>query len=208
ESAPAAAKMALGWASRGVDVESIDARRKAIDLASSGGLLDERALALERFATEVAGGDPDAAAAALSAIDDSSDGDLAVAAALARLAWSHGTADTREAADRVGARGPRALIFSLAEQTRIARDSGDRAELTRAARRWFEAGGNMPAALEWLAGATASGDATEERDARLALAAMLQGDAREAMLASAALVQARAEPNEHPPLGRRQSAAG
>jgi tetratricopeptide (TPR) repeat protein len=210
DSAPQAAKMALGWAARGVDVDSLHARRKANELAADGELVGQRVLALERFATEVSGGDPDAAAAALATIDREPDGDLGLAAALARLVWSQGAADppaVREATDRIGARGPRSFLLALGEHTRIARESSDREELTRAARRWFEGGGSAPAALEWLAGATALGDAGEERHARLAFATMLEGDAREAMLASAALAQARAEPRENPPLVTGRSAA-
>jgi len=210
-SAPEAARMALAWAARGMDGDSIDARRKAIDLAADAALVDERVLALERFATEVGGGgDPDAAAAALAMIDRAPEGDLGVAGALGRLAWSQGTSDPsaiREATARISARGPRAYILALAEQTRVARERGDREELTRAARRWFEGGGNVPAALEWLAAAAALGDAQEEHQARLALAGMLKGDARESLLASAALVQARVDRDANPPLLAAQSSA-
>jgi tetratricopeptide (TPR) repeat protein len=209
-SAPEAAKIALAWAARGDNGESIDARRKAIELAADAGLVEERILALERFAVEVAGGDPDAAATALAVIDRTPEGDLGVASALARLAWSQGTADPsaiREATARIEARGPLAFTLALAEQTRIARESNDRDEFTRAARRWFEGGGGAPAALEWLAGATAVGDAKEEHQARLALASLLEGEARECMLASAALARARAEPGESPPLVAGNSAA-
>jgi hypothetical protein len=206
-----AATMALGWAARGVDVDSVDARRRALERAVEAGAADSRVLALERFATEIGGGDTDAAADALSMIDRTPEGDLGTAAALARLMWSQGAADTsamRDAIARIGARGPRALPLALAEQTRVAREGGDHEQIARAAARWFEAGGGLPAALEWLGAATALGDPREEIEARLAIAALLSGDGREAMHASAALVQARVEPDLPAPfLGGQSSAA-
>jgi tetratricopeptide (TPR) repeat protein len=208
--APEAARMALGWAARAVDVDSVDARRSAIDRGADGGVADTRVLALERFATEIGGGDPDAAAAALALIDRAPEGELGVAAALARLAWSQGTADAstaHEAIARVAARGPRALSLASAEQVRIAREAGDHEELVRSVERWFEAGGELPAALEWLAAAAIPGEPQAEVRARLAVAGRLSGEACEAMVASAALAQARAEPDAPAPFLIGQSAA-
>ncbi len=64
----------------------------------------------------------------------------------------------------------------------------------------------MPAALEWLAAAT-SLDGPEEAEARLAIATQLSGDAREAMMVSAALVRARVESNVLAPFVVGQSPA-
>jgi len=199
--APQAAKLVLAWASRGVDADAIDGRRRAIDRAAQAGE-NERVLALERFATELGGGDPDDASAALATLDRAPEGDLGVAAALARLLWSAGAANgdaLRDAIARVAQRGAQAATMAAAEQVRIAREAGDVEELARAASRWCEAGGGLPSALEWLAAAHGVGDAAELRRARLAVAESLQGNAREQMLAAAALAELQARPNEPAP---------
>lgn len=209
-SAPEAARLALGWASRGVDVDTLDGRRRAIERAQSLGTVDPRALALERFSAELGGGDPDEAASALGMIEHAPEGDLGVAAALARVVWSGGAADadaTREAIIRLAARGPRALLLATAEQFRIAREAGDAEELVRAGARWFEAGGGLTAALEWLAATLVVGNPEEEKKARLAVASELPGDARDAMVASAALLEPRIHPYEPAPLVASSSAA-
>jgi hypothetical protein len=208
--APDAARMVLGWASRGVDVDVLEGRRRANDRASHAGGNDERVMALERFATEVGGGDPDDALAALARIDREPQGPLGVAAALARLVWSSAAGDTdatRQAVARIAARGPGALRLAAAEQTRLAREGGDPEERTRAASRWFGAGGGLTAALEWLAAATVLAHPDEEKRARLGVASALSGDSREAMLASAALLEPRIHPYEPAPLVVGTSAA-
>jgi tetratricopeptide (TPR) repeat protein len=208
--APEAAKLALGWASRGAELDSIDGHRRAIERAAAGGVADGRVLALERFAVEVGGGDPQVATEALASIDKAPDGAVGVAAALARLVWSQGTADadaTRDAIVRLASSGPRALTLATAEQVRIARESGDAADLARAAGRWFHSGGGLPSALEWLAAATTLGEPSEEKEARLAVANALPGEVREALLASAALLDARAATDAVVPLAGGDSAA-
>jgi lipopolysaccharide biosynthesis regulator YciM len=201
--APDAARMALSWASRGVDVDTLEGRRHAIERALAHGTVDRRALSLERFAAELGGGDPDEATTALSHIEASPEGDLGVAAALARVAWSGAAADgeaMREAIIRLAARGPRALLLATAEQFRIAREAGDAEELTRAGARWFDAGGGLTAALEWLGAAIVVASPEEEKKARLAVASELTGDAREGMIASAALLEPRIHPDDPAPL--------
>jgi tetratricopeptide (TPR) repeat protein len=208
--APDAAKMMQGWASRGVDVDTVEGRRRATERATVAGGTDGRVLALERFATEVGGGDPDDAAAGLAAIDREPQGDLGVAAALARLAWSGAAGDTdatREAIVRIASRGPRALLMATAEQVRLAREADDPEELARAASRWFDAGGGLPAALEWLAATMVLEHPAEEKKARLGVAAALSGEPREAMLASAALLELRLHPYDPAPLVVGTSAA-
>jgi len=201
--APDAARLVLAWASRGVEVDSIDGRRKAIERGLEGGAVDGRVLALERFATEVGGGDPDEAATALAGLEQARDGDLGLAAALARLVWSGGAADedaTRAAVVVVASRGPRALLLATAEQFRMARDAGDAEEVARAATRWFEAGGGLTAALEWLGAAVVLGQPQEEKNALLAVAGALTGDARDALMASASLLEPRIHPDVPAPL--------
>jgi tetratricopeptide (TPR) repeat protein len=203
QEAPEAAKLALAWASRGVEQESIEGRRRAIERAAAGGAADPRVLALERFAIEVAGGDPQAAEEALASIDRTPDGAVGVAAALGRLVWSRGAADAdamREALVRIASRGPRALSLATAEQVRMARDANDAEGLAHAAARWFEAGGGLPAALEWLVAATMLGRPADEKQARLAMASALTGEAREALLASAAWLETRVAPDAPAPL--------
>ena len=187
-----APKIVLAWASRALDVDVVGGRRKALDRALDGGG-DARLVALERFATEVGGGDAADASAALGVLDrDAAEGsDLAIAGALARMSWSHGAAEVDArlaAAARIAALGPEAAAFAAAEEARVARESGDVEDTARAARAWFAAGGGLVAALEWCAAAMALGHPAEERDARRAVARILQGDAREAMAASSALV--------------------
>jgi Flp pilus assembly protein TadD len=211
DGAPEAARMALGWATRGVDVDSLEGRRSAIERAALGGAADLRVLALERFAAEVGGGDPDVAAAALTRAERTTQpDDIGLAAALARLVWSQGAADAvslRDAVDAIAAQGPQALMLASAEQVRLAREGGDHEELASAASRWFDAGGGLPAALEWLAAATALGETREEAHARMAVAAGLEGAGREAMFASAALVLARVDGDVAPPFVVGETAA-
>jgi len=210
EAAPDAAKLVLGWTARGTELDPIEAHRKALDRAALAGVADARAIALERFAVEVGGGDAEAAADALRAVDRAPDGALGIAGALARLVWSQGTQDAeamREAIVRIAARGPRALSLATAEQVRIAREANDGEELARAAARWFEAGGGVPAALEWLVAATSLGRPGDEKQACLAMASALTGDAREALIASAAQLEARIAPDGPTPMATGESAA-
>jgi predicted Zn-dependent protease len=210
EASPEAAKLVLGWASRGVDVDSLEGRRRAIERAQALGSVDGRALALERFATELGNGDPDDASAALGRIEEAPEGDLGVAGALGRIAWSGGAAQPdamREAIVRLAARGPRALQLATSEQMRMAREAGDPEELVRAGARWFESGGGLTAALEWLAATLVMASSEDEKKARLAVAGQLSGEAADAMIASAALLESRIQPYDPAPLVASSSVA-
>jgi lipopolysaccharide biosynthesis regulator YciM len=206
---PEAAAVALAWASWGVEPDSLAARREAIERAEQlDG--DRDALALERFVTELGAGRADAAEGALTAIDPDGDGHLAVAAALGRLAWAEGGRNEgalQDAIRRIERCGPAAALVASAERVRVASQSGELDAVARGADRWFQAGGGLAAALQWLAAATAMDDHGEELRARLAIAGSLSGDSREAMLATAALVQARVRSSEPPALVAGQSAA-
>ncbi len=185
---PSVAQTLLGWASRGVEPDTIESRRKAIARARDAGG-DERVLGIERFVTEIVGGDGGAAAEALSTVEASAHGDIAVAAALGRLLWADGMADREAfgaAMDRLREAGSAALAAS--ERYRAVRDA-DAAEATLAAREWFDVGGGAPAALEWLLGATKSGDVANEADASDALSRALGGEAGEAIRASTGLLR-------------------
>ena len=212
--APEAARTALSWASWAAEPDSVEARRQALENAEENGG-DRRVLALERFALEVGAGDPEAALASLLEVDDGGDGALSLASCLARLAWSAGAGDAaaaQAATTRIADRGTGARLLAAIEQVRLAREAHDPEALALRARRWAEAGGGLPAALEWLsaagaldATATISGETGEHREAsnvggredraaRLAVAEGLSGYARDAMLASAALLTARLDP--------------
>ncbi len=196
--APVAAKTSLAWASWAAEPDSLEARRRALETAEEAGD-DARVVALERFALEVASADPEAALASLLELSGGDpgggEGALGVAGSLARLAWSAGGADSRtveDATTRVAERGPGARLLAAVERVRLARESADPDAVTRRAREWFEAGGGLPAALEWLA--AASGAVKEDKEARLAVAEALSGHGRDAMLSSAALLAWRSEP--------------
>jgi predicted Zn-dependent protease len=200
--APVASGLLLGWARWGVDADNPDARRRALDDAAMLRTGD-RALSLERFATEVAVGDSDAASRALAEVEAGPDDALSVAAALARVAWSEAASDPQaleRAIQRLAAQGSDAALVAAAEGVRVARESGDTARLVDATREWLEAGGGMPAALEWIAAAVLLGDAREEIRARVAAARCLSGDARTAVMASAALLHRRVDFDEPAPL--------
>ncbi|HEY1956768.1 MAG TPA: hypothetical protein VGH28_14210 [Polyangiaceae bacterium] len=186
---PNVAQTLLGWASRGVEPDTTEARRRAIARALEAGG-DERVLGLERFVTEMIAGDGGAAADALATVESrAAGGDLAIAAALGRLLWADGTADRTAftaAMDRLREAGSAALAAS--ERYRAVRD-GDAHEAMLAAREWFDVGGGASAALEWLLCATKLGDVAAEADARDALARALGGTAGEAIHAWSALLR-------------------
>ena len=188
--APDATRPVLAWAARGVDVDSLEGRRHALELG--GG---DASIALERFALESTMGDPDDAASALAAVDIASSSNLRLAGALARLVWPKGAAE-RDALDEAlgtlrGA-GDVARRAAAAELVRVLRDEDSTAtptDLAAAAEEWLEVGGGAPAAVEWLAATMAGGAAADEVPARRALASLLTDEPREAMLASATLLE-------------------
>jgi tetratricopeptide (TPR) repeat protein len=188
ENGPNVGQTLLGWASRGVDPDTIEARRVAIERAQVAGG-DPRVLGIERFVTEIVGGDGGAAGEALAVVEETATGDLAVAAALGRLLWADGATDRAAfgaAMDRLREAGSAALAAS--ERYRAVRD-GDPAEAAHAAREWFDVGGGASAALEWLLCATRLGDAAPEADARDALSRTLGGVAGETILAWSGLLR-------------------
>lgn len=209
-----AAKAAHAWAARGVDVDSIDARRRAFEASIAAGE-DGARVALERFATEVGGGDATLARESLVTLEDQGAGDLALASALARIVWP-GTDPEREltapgagkswphepddesrvevALDRLSAAGPDGKRLAAAEKLRRARhDTAQNA--VQAARGWFEAGGGVTSGLEWIAAAIHAKSVEDEAEARRALAGTFEGAAAEALTASAAtLLAARPQP--------------
>jgi cellulose synthase operon protein C len=187
--APEAARPALAWAARGIDVDSVEGRRRALDAAGN-----DASVSMERFALEASAGDPEEAAAALGAVDIASSESLRLAGALARLAWPRATSTDPEALtaalDTLAKTSAAGKAAAAAERLRLAReDAGTDADgVADAARAWLDAGGGAAAAIEWLASGMGSGDPNKEIPARRALAELATDEAREAMHASATLL--------------------
>lgn len=199
--APVAARAALAWASRGVDVDSVEGRRRAIELAASATGGPDGATALERFALEAALGDPDEAGIAIAAADANENEGIKLGAALGWLAWPKGMTDPEAvsaALDVLATKSPKAKAAAAAERLRLARESGG--DTSAAASAWLEAGGGLPAAVEWLAAAMASGEPEREIAARRALAEVTTDEHREALNASATMWSSVLNPEAHHPL--------
>ncbi|HEX7665670.1 MAG TPA: hypothetical protein VF407_14185, partial [Polyangiaceae bacterium] len=199
------AKNAFAWAARGVDVDSVDARRRALDAAVEAGD-DAGRVALERYATEIGAGDATLALGALDEFEENAAGDLGLAAALARLLWpgndpereetapgagrswpnnSDGDERVEAAIDLLTGAGADASRLAAAEQLRRARHQDGEKAVT-AAQRWFDAGGGIVAALEWIAASAKAKTVEDEAEARRALAKCFEGPIAEAIAASAA----------------------
>jgi tetratricopeptide (TPR) repeat protein len=190
QTAPAAAMPLLRWASRGVEGGTLEGRRAAIERATQAGE-DPFALALERFATELAGGEPGPATDALLDLRDAPEGPLRVAGELAHVVVPAPAFSPEAAAvalRSLGALGDVSATAAAAEafRTALEADAGVD-ELSAAARTWLDVGGGIAAALEWLAASLGTRD---EVAARRAVAALFTGEDREALLASAALLEA------------------
>jgi cellulose synthase operon protein C len=218
QGAPAAARLAVGWASWGVEPDSVDARRRAIERAEATGVeRDPRRLALERFALELGAGDIDGARAALDLADPPGQDDaeaatdgLAMAVALGRLVAPAGASDPASldsSLARIERSGPEARVLGAIERVRRAREANDLEDVAMQASAWYEAGGGLPAALEWLGAATAVQQPSAELAARMAVAASLPHEGREAIVASAALMAASLDPSHATPLVDGGSAA-
>jgi lipopolysaccharide biosynthesis regulator YciM len=190
EASADAAQPALAWAARGVDVDSVEGRRRAISHARG-----DASVSLERFALEASLGDPEEAGGALDAVDIAASKNLRLAGALARIAWPAGVSDPQAlgAALEVlaGTGGDATKGAAAAERVRLAREGALGAtseDVAAAAKAWLDVGGGAPAAIEWLAAAMISGAADKEVPARRALAELVSDEAREAMHASATLL--------------------
>ncbi len=192
-SVPRAASAFLSWALRGVDADTIEGRRRALEAAGEAGA-DPVAIALERFGLEAGARDGDSAEAltALETIENAGAADFEIAASLARLLWGpaleqRGLVD--RALDRLEERGGDALKIARAERFRLARTiDQDRAQAVSAAASWAEVDDALYATLEWLGAAIAAEDHEGEIAARRAIARQLEGDASAAMEASASAI--------------------
>lgn len=187
ETAPDAARPLMTWAARGVDVDAIEGRRRALEVAGS-----DAAVSLERFALEAAFGDPDDAASSLASLDIASNPNLRLAGALARLVWSKGAIEPEAmvaALEAIASTSARGKTAAAAERLRYTRETGaPGSEVVAAAKTWLDSGGGAAAAVEWIAASMAAGDFESEVDARRALAEILNDEARESLHASATLL--------------------
>ncbi|MFO0589856.1 MAG: hypothetical protein U0441_20110 [Polyangiaceae bacterium] len=191
--APKAASGFLGWALRGVDNDTLEGRRRALDAASDAGA-DPVSVALSRFGLEAAAREGEAgdAMTALETVENEGAADFEVAAALGRLLWgpaldARGQVD--RALDRLEERGGDAVKIARAERFRLARTiDQDRAQAVATAASWAEADPSLYSTLEWLGAAMAAEDREAEISARRAIAGLLDGEAAAAMEASATTV--------------------
>ncbi|MBI5538390.1 MAG: hypothetical protein HY898_37045 [Deltaproteobacteria bacterium] len=202
---PESAASALLWATAALDPETLQGRRRVIELSDEIGT-DRIGSALERVAVESAeGGDLDQARAALDSLDQDALGELGVAGWLARVVYAGAVEDRdarNRALDNMQGLGTKAAAVVAAERYRIARvEEQDVAAAREHAARWALADGGPGPALEWLASSRASDDPDEEAKARRLLARSLPAAASGAMDASATLLDLlRAPSNQHPNL--------
>lgn len=209
---PESAGALLGWAKRGVDSRTLEGRRSALEaVIDASGASD--VLSLERAMLEAAwlggGGDRDRLSQSLGDVETAPSGDVALAAALARLIWfpaapGDDLSPSGAAIDRLEVSGAVARRIARSEALRIARDvEGDLAAELSAAERWFEVEPTLAVGLEWLASSMTANDLDSEARARAAVASCLDGAAQSAMEASSKVVSLLDQPAlVHPLLER------
>ncbi|HZF52291.1 MAG TPA: tetratricopeptide repeat protein [Polyangiaceae bacterium] len=191
---PKAGTTLLGWALRGVGSDTIEGRRRALEVAVEAGA-ERVVVALERFGLEAGSGDTGDSIEALNALETveaQAIDDLEVAAALGRLLWPQAM-EQRQALDqalsRLEQRGDKAKALVAAERFRLARVlDQDRAQASERAAAWVEAEPRLHSALEWLGAAMAAEDREAEISARRVIASRFDGEVRGAIEASAATV--------------------
>ncbi len=185
EIAPGSAASLLAWASRGVTPDDAAARRHSVTLATQ-----DASTALEAFVLDATAGDVEGAERALSTLEIATHPELRRAGALARVIWpASAQGDEVDAAlTELSTAGPTAREIAAAERARVARETAPE-QACDAARVWLDEGGGTVAALEWLTAAMVSNDLEAEVPARRALAEVLSDEAKEAMHASASLLE-------------------
>ncbi|MBM4357245.1 MAG: hypothetical protein FJ096_03965 [Deltaproteobacteria bacterium] len=191
--APVAARRVLSWALRAANPDDRALRRRVAEFDEAAE--DARAVgALERFGLGILekGGEAEAWSALeqLDALDES--GDVALAAALARLLWANDATEPATfaaALERIEPLGGDSTRLVHAERFRRARFVERDLDAAReAAKVWASQGPSMEAGLAWLATASAASDRVAEVDARRVVAGQLEGEPRVQALASAALL--------------------
>ena len=210
---PRASSALLTWARRGVESDTVEGRRSAIEAALASGA-DPALSTLERFALETAwgrsGGDADEARFALDNAESSASDDIGVAAALGRLLTDPvltdaDAAETRDAStraiERLETEGGDGSRLARAERVRISRDvDHDVSRALGETRDWFEVEPTLPVVLEWLGASLAARDPESEIRARQAIAEHFQNGASAAMSASASIVALLEQPGLLHPL--------
>lgn len=200
--APSATNTMLSWALRAASPDDPEARLRAIELAEQSD--DDRLSgALERLglAVKSGGGDADLVGA-IAALDElNPGGDVALAAALARVLVSGNDEEAlSEALTQIEQLGGQATVVARAERYRVARFvERDAAATLEAASGWCEAEPSLAPALEWLASAQAGDDRDAEIAARAAVVEQLEGGPQIAAatgLALLRLIHHPAEPQE------------
>jgi tetratricopeptide (TPR) repeat protein len=189
--APRAASTLLGWALRGASPDTVEGRRRALEVAADAGA-DPTFVALERFGLEAVAGEPEDAVGPLETVENEASGDLASAAALARLVFP-AALEQRPAVDRaldlLEEQGREAMAIARAERFRLTRVMDqDRVLAVSRASSWAQADPQLYASLEWIAAAIAADDRESEVAARKVAASHFDGTARAAMEASAAVI--------------------
>jgi cellulose synthase operon protein C len=188
---PRAAATMLGWALRGASPDTVEGRRRALEVAADAGA-DPTFVALERFGLEAVAGEAEDAVGPLETLENDASGDLALAAALARLIFP-AALESRVAVDRaldlLEERGREAMAIARAERFRLSRVMDqDRVLAVSRASDWSQADPKLHASLEWIGAALAAEDREAEVAARRVTASHFDGAARAAMEASAAVV--------------------
>jgi hypothetical protein len=191
---PSSANALLGWALRTADPDTARGRRHALEMAEQSN--DGASLALERFALEVgAGGDRNAAAAALETAMRDPGGDLYPAALLARALWSAGEADDsaqivalQELADLYPSTASLASMEAFQAALRHPQSASSGRDVLAAAEHWAQLDSSPEAALEWLASAMRAGDREAEAAAREVLIERMDPQSAPALRAENAIL--------------------
>ena len=182
----------FAWALRGIDAMSVEERRRVLDrsleLSHEEQLLGLERLALELFST---GATTQSIKVLLEDAEHAAVGELASAAALARILWDERGVDRDAfvgALEHVSASHPSAAPIAAWEKLRLARLENDKILACQSARAFADSVRSLPANLEWLGAAMSAGDRGGEIAARRTIAGAFSGEARSALLASAAMV--------------------
>jgi len=202
---PELAASALLWATASLEADSVEGRRKVLDLSDECGA-DKITIALERFAVESCdGGDLDQAGEALDVLEREALGELGVAGWLGRLVHAAEFEDAearKRALEGLETLGLRASAVVASERFRFARaEEQDRDAARDHAQAWAMADGGAGPALEWLAAGKAAEDIESESSARRMLSRHVGGDASSALEASATMLDLlTVSATEQPPL--------
>jgi len=200
----------LSWALRAVEPNDLNARRQALDTAST----DDPVLALERFGLEAyRTGTTQEGAEALRTIGSKAPGELFEAATLAKVLTA-GTENGEhlDALENLAALGGEAPMLALAAEHLMELEIGrkgqlDPVKLERTAAGWAAQDPSLVAAMEWLAAATASNDHGREVQARRAIAQRLDPALGSVLEASASLLSSLIGNEQEPLLASAEPAA-